>query len=83
MVGRTGARAEEPNVSTSSRTQGVHSQTGREAAAIRCTVSRKPGTGGPNGEHEAPTIHERDPHRGGWYGEGETADGLSPVAESF
>jgi hypothetical protein len=47
----------------------------------RNIVSGKPGTGAPNGEDEAPTRHERGPRRDGWYGEGEMADGISPVAE--
>ena len=40
MVGRTGARAEKPNLSTTSRAAGVHTQTGRETAAIRVPAIR-------------------------------------------
>ena len=34
MVGRTGARAEESNVSTTARAADFHSEVGREAAAV-------------------------------------------------
>ena len=37
MVGRTGARAEESNLSTTVRAAGVHTEAGREAAAVRST----------------------------------------------
>src|SRR5260370_27485744 len=33
MVGRTDARAEKPNVSTTSRAEGLHTETGREESA--------------------------------------------------
>jgi len=35
MVGRTGARAEESDVSTTARAAGFHTEAGREAAAVR------------------------------------------------
>src|ERR1700737_3825036 len=47
MVGRTGARAEESNVSTTARAAGVHTEAGREAAAVRS--ARYPGSDGGNG----------------------------------
>src|SRR5712692_106560 len=47
MVGRTGARAEKSNVSTTARAAGLHTEAGREAAAVRNT--RHPGPDGRNG----------------------------------
>src|SRR6266699_581407 len=47
MVGRTGARAEKSNVSTTARAAGLHTEAGREAAAVRNT--RHPGPDGGNG----------------------------------
>jgi hypothetical protein len=43
MVGRTGARAEKSNLSTTSCPAGVHTEAGWEAAAVRST--RYPGSG--------------------------------------
>jgi hypothetical protein len=40
MVGRTGARAEEPNLSTTSRPAGIHTEAGRETASVRCADGR-------------------------------------------
>jgi hypothetical protein len=37
MVGRTGAGAEESNLSTTARRAGMHTQTGRETATVRST----------------------------------------------
>ena len=47
MAGRTGARAEKPNLSTTARAAGVHTQSGRETAAVRGT--RYPRSGSGNG----------------------------------
>src|ERR1035437_8807863 len=47
MVGRTGARAEESNLSTTARAAGVHTEAGREAAAVGS--ARHPGSDGGNG----------------------------------
>jgi len=35
MVGRSDARAEKPNVSTTSRAEGIHTEAGRETASVR------------------------------------------------
>jgi hypothetical protein len=47
MVGRTGARAEKSNLSTTARAAGLHTQAGWEAATVRNT--RYPGPDGGNG----------------------------------
>src|SRR6266699_3486228 len=59
MVGRTGARAEKSNVSTTARAAGLHTEAGREAAAVRNT--RHPGPDGGNGSSfGSRTIFEAD-----------------------
>src|SRR2546425_8791714 len=50
MVGRTGARAEKSNLSTTARAAGLHTEAGREAAAVRNT--RHPGPDGLRGHYQ-------------------------------
>src|SRR5713101_1207703 len=57
MVGRTGARAEKPNLSTSSCAAGVYTETGRETAAVRGT--RYPGSGSGNGGGSGARTYRR------------------------
>src|SRR5580693_7219567 len=57
MVGRTGARAEESKLSTTVRAAGVHTEAGREAAAVRST--RYPGPDGGNGSSCGPRTYFR------------------------
>src|ERR1700693_2996201 len=57
MVGRTGARAEESNLSTVTRTACLYTQAGREAAAVRST--RHPGSDGGNGGSFGPRTYLR------------------------
>src|SRR5216684_4646798 len=57
MVGRTGARAEKSNLSTTARAAGVHTQTGRETAAVRGT--RYPRSGSGNGGSFGSRTHIR------------------------
>ncbi len=56
MVGRTGARAEKSNVSTTARAAGLHTEAGREAAAVRNT--RHPGPDGGKAEMAAVLVLE-------------------------
>src|SRR2546425_2791758 len=50
MVGRTGARAEKSNLSTTARAAGLQTEAGREAAAVRNT--RHPGPDGLRGHYQ-------------------------------
>ena len=57
VVGRTGARAEKPNISTPAGAAGLHTQAGRETAAVR--GARHPGPDGGNGGSLGSRTHFR------------------------
>jgi hypothetical protein len=57
MVGRTGARTEEPNLSTTSCPTGVHTEARWETAAVRSARYPRPGSG--NGSSFGARTHIR------------------------
>src|SRR5215471_10855540 len=63
LVGRTGARAEKPNLSTSSCAAGVYTEAGREAAALRCTRYSRSSSGNGSGSGSRTNLRGRSATR--------------------